>query len=227
MEIRADSFRRISLLITIAFLLGARPGNAQTLDTSLVAEDLRPANEVILDHESAAENPKGITNEQRLRWFIEKTIGPRSLVAGIASAGIGTGLGRPREYGATGHGFDRRYEMRLAGLSTGNAMEATLGAIWGEDPRYHRVPNEPFGGRVRNIVKMTFVACRNDGSFSPAYARYIGISGSNFLANSWRAHSEANFHDAVLRTFIGFLGRMGSNTVQEFWPDVKRRIFPE
>jgi hypothetical protein len=61
----------------------------------------------------------------------------------------------------------------------------------------------------------------------PAYARFAGISGSNFIANSWRVSSEANLHDAALRTFAGFLARMGSNAFQEFWPDVKRRAFHE
>lgn len=175
--------------------------------------------------ENNSESGTGITRGQRLDWFIESTMGPRSLVVGVMSAGIGSSLNRPHEYGRTWTGFERRYEMRLAGISTGNAMEATLGAIWREDPRYSRVPEEPFGGRIRNVIKMTFVAYRGDGRLAPAYARYIGISGSNLLANSWRAHSEANLHDAALRTLAGFLSRMGSNTVQEFWPDVKLHIF--
>jgi hypothetical protein len=226
MKLRIVLIRRFSLLSVLVFLLGARPGWAQTRDTSLAADYLRPGNEVIPDHEPE-ESPKGIANDQRLKWFIENTLGPRSLVAGVVSAGVGTGLDRPREYGGGGQGFYRRYEMRLAGISAGNAMEATLGAIWKEDPRYYRVPKEPFTARVRNVIEMAFVAYRSDGNFAPAYARYIGIAGSNFLANSWRAQSEANLHDAVLRTCVGFLARMGSNTFQEFWPDVKRRMFHE
>src|SRR2546427_11720431 len=62
--------------------------------------------------------------------------------------------------------------MRLTGVSTGNAMEVGFGAFWGEDPRYFRAPDEAFGGRVRNIIKMTFVARRQDGNQAPAYARY-------------------------------------------------------
>jgi len=224
MKIGVDSLRGFSFLIALVFLLGPRPGSAQTGNTSLAADNLRPGNEDITNHESG-DTPKGITKDQRLKWFIESTVGPRSLVAGAASAGIRTGLHRPPEYGANVQGFAQRYEMRLAGVATENAIEATIGAIWREDPRYFRVPNEHFGGRVRNVIKMTFVAYRSDGKLYPAYARYIGISGGNFLANSWRAHSEANLHDAALRSLVGLLGRMGSNAFQEFWPDVKRRVF--
>ena len=218
------SSRGLPLLVMFAFLLGARPGNAQTRDSGLAADHPRPGSEAILDHESD-ESTKDITNGQRLEWFVENTFGPRSLVAGAVSAGLGTDLDNPRRYGGIGQGFGRRYEMHLADTSTGNAMEATLGAIWREDPRYYRVPTESFGRRVRNVIRMTFVAYRSDGNPAPAYARYIGIAGSNFLANSWEANSEANLHGAALRTLTGFLGRMGSNAFQEFWPNVKPRLF--
>ena len=65
----------------------------------------------------------------------------------------------------------------------------------------------------------------DDGSFGPAYARYLAISGNNFLSNTWRIHSEANVQDALLRTAEGFAGRMAVNAFEEFWPEVKRRVF--
>jgi hypothetical protein len=226
MNKRLDFFRGFSFLIMLVFSLGARPVKAQSLENGLPEDYLRPANEILSEHEPG-ETPNGITNDQRLKWFIENTVGPRSFVTGVVSAGLGTAMNAPHEYGRSGQGYGRRYEMRFIGVSTGNAMEVTLGAIWNEDPRYNRVPEEPFGRRVQNVIRMTFVAYRPNGNLAPAYARYIGISGGNFLTNSWRAPSEANFHGAALRTLLGFLGRMGSNTLQEFWPDVKRRILHE
>jgi hypothetical protein len=59
----------------------------------------------------------------------------------------------------------------------------------------------------------------------PAYARLVAVSGSNFTSNAWRPDSEANTGHAVERIGLGFLGRMGKNVFDEFWPDVKQRIF--
>ena len=56
-------------------------------------------------------------------------------------------------------------------MATSNVMEASIGALWGEDPRYFRVPEESLGGRAKNVIKMTFLARRRDGNFAPAYAR--------------------------------------------------------
>jgi hypothetical protein len=72
---------------------------------------------------------------------------------------------------------------------------------------------------------MTFAAKRANGNLAPAYARYIGKTGSNFLSNAWRADGVSSVNDACVRTTLGFLGRMGSNAFAEFWPDVRKHIF--
>ncbi len=166
-----------------------------------------------------------ITPRQRLQWFAQSTVGPETLAVGLFSAGIGTARDAPREYGGHWVGFADRYGMRLTGVSTGNAMEAGLGIIWGEDPRYFRAYRQNFAGRIRNVVGMSFLAHNRSGQVSPAYARYLAMPGNNFLSNTWRADSEANNRAAAVRTGLGFLGLMGKNAFTEFWPDVNRHVF--
>ena len=173
---------------------------------------------------SSSSSDQPITSKQRADWFALSTIGPESLAGGVISAGWGTLFNRPREYGTHWEGFGQRYGMRLTGVSVSNAMEASIGAMWGEDPRYIRSRSESFGGRIGHVVKMTFVAQNRQGQLRPAYARYIAISGNNFVANAWRPDSEATVGNASLRTVLGFLGRMSGNAFQEFWPDVRRHF---
>ena len=188
---------------------------------------------VLLAGMAAAQDPavppttqyQPITGDGRVLWTITDTIGPPSLVAGVVSAGWGTLFNRPPEYGTHWLGFGKRYGMRLTGVATENTMEAGLGALWGEDPRYFRDAGAPFHERLRHVVKMTFMAENRQGQLMPAYARYAGITGSNFLSNTWRADSEADTSHAVERIGLGFLGRMGKNAFVEFWPDVKEHVF--
>jgi hypothetical protein len=77
---------------------------------------------------------------------------------------------------------------------------------------------------VGNVVKMTFLARSHDGRTVPAYARYLAISGSNFLSNTWRPDSVATTGNSMQRIVFGFLGRMSSNAFDEFWPDAKRLL---
>jgi hypothetical protein len=117
--------------------------------------------------------------------------------------------------------------MRMTGIVTGNGIEAGAGLFLREDPRYFRVPDRNFTHRIRNILRLTFVARHNDGTFGPAYARYIAVSSNNFLSKVWRVQSEADAHDAILRTAEGLGGRMAANAFEEFWPDVKQFFFRE
>lgn len=166
-----------------------------------------------------------ITPRQRLRWFITNTIGPPHLAGGLFVSAFGTALDRPKEYGPHWGGFADRYGMRMTGIVTGNAIEASVGLMLREDPRYFRVQDRPFNARIENVVRLTFVARRDDGSYGPAYARYMAIGGNNFLSNTWRVHSEANVQNALLRTAEGFAGRMAINAFEEFWPNFKKRLF--
>jgi hypothetical protein len=159
-----------------------------------------------------------------MKWFVRSSVGPASLAGGVISAGWGTMLNSPREYGPHWDGFGKRYGMRLTGVVTGNAMEASLGAVWGEDPRYPRAAGRPFAGRVRQIVRMTFLARSGDGGTMPAYARYAAIAGNNFVSNTWRVSSEADTRHALTRIGWGFAGRMASNAFREFWPSVRSAI---
>ena len=165
-----------------------------------------------------------ITPSQRLRWFLTSTIGPAHM-AGVAfvSAG-GTAVNRPGEYGTHWEGWANRFGMGMAGSATSNATEAGVGLVLREDPRYFRVPQQAFSARVGNVARLTFLARNESGRSEPAYARYIGIVGSNFLSNTWRVPSEANAQDALLRSSEAFAGRMAANAFKEFWPDVKNLL---
>jgi hypothetical protein len=114
---------------------------------------------------------------------------------------------------------------KAAGSAVGNGIEIAIGLSRGEDPRYFPVSQEALKHRIGHLARLTFLARGRHGNFEPAYARYIGIVGSNFLSNTWRVHSEANAKDALVRSSQGFAGRMTANAFAEFWPDLKNYLF--
>ena len=130
-----------------------------------------------------------------------------------------------REYGPHWDGFAKRYGMRFTGVITSKTIEAGLGAIWGEDPRYVPALDKPFKERVGHIFVMTVMATRRDGHLRPAYARFIAYPSSNFLSNTWRVESVSDTSHALARTGYGFLGKIATNALKEFWPDAKKYIF--
>jgi len=176
--------------------------------------------------QSFTTSPPAITALQRVEWFTSSTVGPSSLIGGAFSAGFGTLVDRPREYDTHWQGFGQRYGIRLTGIVTSNAMEAGLGSIWREDPRYDRLgTGRAFKTRLKHTFVMTVMARNGRNRLMPAFGRYAAISGSNFLSNNWRESSEATNSAASLRIGLGFLGRMAGNMFSEFWPDAKQKLF--
>ena len=168
---------------------------------------------------------KPITARQRLKWLLDTTLGPSHLAGGVVSAAYGTAVDKPPEDGSHWGGFGERYGVRLTGIATSNVMEGGIGAIWGEDPRYLHEREKSFGARVVSVLLQTVETRKRGGEFSPAYARYIAFTASNFLSNAWRPNSEADSYHAGLRVAEGFGGQLASNTWDEFWPSVHDKLF--
>jgi hypothetical protein len=167
-----------------------------------------------------------VTPWQRLGWFDEKTFGISNLGGSIPGATWQTLFDRPRAAGTHWSGFAERYGVAVSTNAVSNAMEAGLGAIWGEDPRYLRDgARVSFKSRLGHVVKWTVVAPDDKGELRPAYARFIALSGSSFISNAWREPGDTNGQHTLGRIAFGLLGRMGSNAFDEFWPDAKRKLF--
>jgi hypothetical protein len=163
------------------------------------------------------------TGRQRFDWFTNASIGPASLIAGGMSAGIDTLRNDPSEYGSHWAGFGERYGFRVANRTISSGIEASMGSLWGEDPRYSRVPERTFGARLANVARMTVTSHDRTGREIPAYARFIAVPSTAFLSNTWVPDSRNSPGDALNRIAVSFATHMLSNAVKEFWPDVHRR----
>jgi len=165
-----------------------------------------------------------ISTEVRVKWATIGTVGPANLAGGVISSGWSTFFNRPPEYGPHWDGFGKRYGIRLIDGAISNSMEAGLGAVWGEDPRYYPMrSSESTVRRIKYAVKQAFLARDRNGKTMPAYARYAAYTGSSFLSNAWRVDSDSQTSDALFRTGLGFTARITSNLFTEFWPDIIHR----
>lgn len=171
---------------------------------------------------AAAQTLPPITQAGRMQWAALSTAGAPSLAGGAISSALGTAMNNPPEYGPHWDGWGKRQALRLSGAGASNLMEAELGALWGEDPRYHRSTANGFGGRVWHAVKSAFLAYDANGDVRPAYARYAAVPVSNVISNSWRPDSQRTAGNVAARTSLGFLSRVAANTFAEFWPDVRK-----
>jgi hypothetical protein len=167
-----------------------------------------------------------ITGRERIEWIVIGTIGVRSLtLVGPLAAAWQTAFNTPDEWGQSWEGFGKRYLAREADVAISNTLEAGVGALWGEDPRYIPSGRKGIWPRARYAMKVVFLAQRRDGHLAPAWGRYVGNTLNNIIENSYLPPSITTPGQTVLRSANGFLGRLGGNLWDEFWPDARRLIF--
>lgn len=166
-----------------------------------------------------------ITPEQRLKWFANAAVGPSNTLGSLIAASVDTWRNSPSEYGPHWAGYGKRFGLRSSGRAMESGLEAGLGAIWGEDPRYFRVPEKPFMGRVSNVIRMTVITHDSSGHGMPAYARFVAAPAVGFLSNAWVPDSQHSTGDAFNRIGGIFANQLVGNAFSEFWPDVRRRVF--
>ncbi|HZP48894.1 MAG TPA: hypothetical protein VFB07_10185 [Vicinamibacterales bacterium] len=160
-----------------------------------------------------------------MNWIVDGTVGPLSLlVVGPLGAAWQTAFNQPEEWGRTWSGAGKRYLQREADVAISNTLEAGVGALWGEEPRYVRMGHGSIGARARWAIKTAFVTQRRDGRLHPAWGRYVGNTVNNVIENAWLPPSATTAGQTITRSALGFATRIGGNAWEEFWPDAARLL---
>lgn len=176
--------------------------------------------------DQTAERYRPITAGQRVDWVRGSLFDMRGLTAGLASTTWDTAWNNPDEWGRSFPGVAKRFAAREASVAVANSIEAGLGAIWGEDPRYLPTQQRTLRARALHALKSVVLSPRRDGRFAPAWGRYSGIGVESIVANRWLPDSDSGPSHTLLRVANALLGQLGSNLFHEFWPDLKSQFLP-
>ena len=211
------SRRHLALVIVFVALPGAA--------LCQPAADAPAAEAIAADPPPTANAYVPITGTQRIDWIVDGAIGRRSLtIVGPLATIWQTGFNTPDEWGRGVSGIAKRYAQREADVALSNTLEAGLGALWGEDPRYIPSGRKGIWPRARYAIKTVVLAQRRDGSLQPAWGRYAGNVVNNLIENTWLPPSMTTGRQTAWRSGLGLLGRLGGNAWEEFWPDVVRHF---
>jgi hypothetical protein len=168
--------------------------------------------------------PPPISPAERTHWIVSGTLGPESLGVGVLASAWDTAWDTPMEWERNARGFEKRYLQREADVAISSSLEAGLGAIWGEDPRYIPSGRRGVWPRMRWAMETTVLAPRRDGTLAPAWGRFAGNTVNNVIENAWLPPSATTWQQTALRSGEGMLTRLTGNLWDEFWPDTRRLI---
>ena len=167
--------------------------------------------------------PRPITAQQRREWVAEGILAPKSLGTGVMIGTWQTAIGSPKEWQGSS-GFTKRVLTSQADNAISKGIEASLGMLWGEDPRSSPSGRNTFRSRLGYAMKSVVLAPRPDGHLAPAWGRFAGTVGSNVAMNAWLPSRMTTPKGTAGRVATGLLGRLATNLWEEFGPDLRRRI---
>ena len=165
-----------------------------------------------------------ITSGERVRWVVDGTASVPAVGVGLFNSAWMTATRWPREWSRDAGGFSRRYADGAAAGAIGSSVEAGLGALWGEDPRYIPSGRQGTWTRIRYAMTTVVVAPRRDGHPAPAWGRLAGNVAGNAIENTWLPPSVTTPGQTMLRIANGLGSRLISNVWHEFWPDLRQRL---
>jgi hypothetical protein len=204
----------LSMMVLVVAVPAARAQD--DFEEPIAGEELTAGTE---SAELGASSPAPLTLSQRYRWAARNALSPERLAGSAITSAWSTATNEPEEYGPHWGGYAKRIGLRVSSGATGTMMEASIGALWNEDPRYERAAGRPLIKRLGHVFSMTFLARDRNGKLMPAYARYVSVPSNSYLSNMWRPDSETDARHTAVRIPMAFLNRAVGNLFTEFWPD--------
>lgn len=184
---------------------------------SAVAQEPRPAATSLDYHPPTAQK----------RWhdFANDTFFPFALLTTAASAGIEHLTNTAPEWGQGAKGYGIRFGDVFGRSLVSNTIEYSAGAVLHEDLGYYKCECTGLWRRTGHALLSTFTARRPSGKRTFAISRVMGNYGGAMISQFWYPHRYTPLGDGVRLGNWGFGYTFGIDLANEFWPDVRRKVF--
>ena len=222
--------RRASALVTCMFLLlnvawsqqtatPAKPGKKEEVKKDLQAlaakprylspDDLQPFEPL------TASNKLGLALKESVEW-------PKFVRSG-ALAYLYYVQRKNTAFGSSGYG--ERYAAATADQAIGNIFsDGVFPTLLHQDPRHFRRGVGTVRSRLRFALRQTILARDDNGEWHFATAKWLGAGTGLGISNLY--YRDSRTLPANLDSFAFHMGGDTMiNVLEEFWPDIKRRLF--
>lgn len=126
-------------------------------------------------------------------------------------------------FGSSGYG--ERYAAATADQAIGNIFsDGVFPALLHQDPRHFRRGTGTVRSRLRFALRQTILARNDNGEWHFATAKWLGAGTGLGISNLY--YRDSRTLSANLDSFAFHMGGDTMiNVLEEFWPDIKRRLF--
>jgi len=167
-----------------------------------------------------------LTPGGKFRLFAKKAFDPVTVAVAAAQAGLSQADNQFAGYGQGAEGYRKRFGAAFADkVSAGFFRNFAYATIFNQDPRYFRRGHGGFGRRFVYSLLQEVVCHTDRGGRTFNSSTMLGAISSGALSNAYYPADDRGFKLLMSRTGLVIAYRGAGNLLNEFWPDIQRKIF--
>lgn len=167
-----------------------------------------------------------LDTRDKMMFWVHEEFQPLSMLPAFTSAGWEQLVDSDPLYGSDSAAFGERLgAAALRQASFRFFSDSLLPTLTHEDPRYFRKAYGSITDRGVYAAKRVFIAQHDDGSHGFNYSDTLGRAIAGALTMTYYPHPSANWRVAGKTWGVSLAGLAGVNIFQEFWPDVRDKVF--
>lgn len=165
-----------------------------------------------------------MTAVEKIEYNLIHSVQPSDFFQTALGSGLAQWRDAPYEWGQGWDAYGTRYGSRFAQHMVKRTVMMATQVLDREDPRRIKSDRRGLWPRTQDAVKYTFVSSRDDGSRGFAYSRVAGAYAGGFISRSWHPSRLHNFPAGVAAGTISLGVETGMSVLNEFMPDILRKL---
>jgi hypothetical protein len=167
-----------------------------------------------------------LTTGEKFHLFRKSAFDPVEFGLVGLQAGISQAEDEFPGYGQGAQGYGKRYGAAFADeVSAGFWSNFFWSSVLKEDPRYFRLGEGTFKHRFFYSIKQEIVCHTDKGGRSFSFENVLGAFSAGTLSNVYYPSGDRGVTLTMSRSSIALAYGSLGGLVDEFWPDVQRRLF--
>jgi hypothetical protein len=170
-------------------------------------------------------NPPPLTTGQKFHLFVRSNADPFNFAILGVQAGISQSSNTFPEYGQGASGFFKRYGAALAdSTSSGLFSNFVYPTMFKADPRYFRLGKGSFKRRLAYSLAQEFVCHTDKGGKMFHFSNALGALTAGGISNAYYPAADRGLGLTMSRTGIALMYGSLGGLLNEFWPDLERKV---
>lgn len=166
-----------------------------------------------------------LTWQQKGYLALHDVTDPGNLATIVGISALTTAIDPHSDYGPGLKGFGKNAGVSLLQDTTFEFFVTfAIPSIVHQDPRYFRMPDQPFKKRLIYSISRTIISRNDDGSPMPNYATLLAYPINAQLSNLYVPGIESDGASTTKRILAGYALDPINNLLAEFLPDVAKHV---